>query len=80
MGSCAPQRWSHLQAQGTDSLLVSAIGRNWKGKTSVLLYAVSIAVAFVIPWLADAIFVAVAVMWLVPNRRIENLIVATDES
>jgi uncharacterized membrane protein len=58
--------------QGADSPLAAAIGRDWKGKVSVLLYAAAIVCAFVSPWLAHALYVAVALMWLVPDRRIEN--------
>ncbi len=63
-----------LTMQGTSSALAAAIGRDVKGKLSPLLYVVAVAVAFVRPWLADALYVLVALMWLVPDRRIERVV------
>jgi uncharacterized membrane protein len=60
-----------IAAQGPHSPLRAAIGRDYKGKLSPLLYASSIPLAFVRPWLSDAIFVLVALIWLVPDPRIE---------
>ncbi len=60
-----------IKVQGPDSKLRAAIGADLKGKVSVLLYAVSIPLAFVEHWVSFAIFVAVAVIWLVPDPRIE---------
>jgi len=57
---------------GQDSTLANALGRDFKGKLSVLIYAVAIPLAFVIPWLACALYVVVSVMWLIPDRRIEK--------
>jgi uncharacterized membrane protein len=57
--------------QGPGSRLASAVGKDVKGKISPLLYAVAIPLAFFHEWMADAIYVAVALMWLVPDRRIE---------
>ena len=57
---------------GRDSVLAGAIGRDEKGLRSLYIYTAAIALAFFIPWLAAALYVAVAVMWLVPDRRIEN--------
>jgi uncharacterized membrane protein len=57
---------------GQDSTLANALGRNFKGKLSVLIYAVTIPLAFAIPWLACALYVLVAVLWLIPDRRIEK--------
>jgi uncharacterized membrane protein len=57
--------------QGPGSKLAAAIGKDLKGKISPVLYAVAIPLAFVREWLADAIYVAVAFMWLVPDPRIE---------
>jgi uncharacterized membrane protein len=62
---------SIIADEGPDSPLARAVGRDWKGKTSLLLYAVAIPLAFVREWLADGIYAAVALMWLVPDRRIE---------
>ena len=65
-----------IAAQGPDSRLARAIGRDRKGKLSVVLYAVAIVLAFVNSWIAIAIYVGVALMWLVPDRRIEKQRVA----
>ena len=54
------------------ALLAGAIGRDRKGKASLLLYAVAIGLSFVQPWLAEAIYLLVAAMWLIPDRRIER--------
>jgi uncharacterized membrane protein len=61
-----------VAAQGPDSRLARAIGRDRKGKLSVVLWAIGIGLAFVNPWLAVAVYVGVAMMWLVPDRRIEK--------
>jgi uncharacterized membrane protein len=57
---------------GKDSPLAIALGRDYKGKVSVLVYAVAIPLSFAKSWLACALYVLVAVMWLVPDRRIEK--------
>ncbi|MDZ8225753.1 MULTISPECIES: TMEM175 family protein [unclassified Nostoc] len=59
---------------GSDSTLAIAVGRDFKGKISMMLYAVAIPLAFVSSWLACILYVLVAVMWLIPDRRIENTI------
>ena len=61
-----------IALHGQDSALATAVGADFKGKISVGIYAVAIPIAFVLPWLAFAIYVLVAVMWLVPDRRIER--------
>ena len=58
--------------QGRDSLLASAIGRDWKGKLSPALYLIAIPLAFVSPWIASGLYVLVALLWLIPDRRIER--------
>ena len=63
-----------LKAPGDNSLLCAALGNDLKGKLSPVLYALAIALTLVAPWLADAVFVGVALMWLVPDRRIENAV------
>ena len=57
--------------QGPGSKLKTAVGRDLKGKLSPVLYALAIPLAFVREWIADAIYVAVALMWLIPDPRIE---------
>ena len=63
-----------VHQQGRHSVLASAIGRDLKGKLSPLLYAAAIVLAFVSPWLSIALYVLVAVMWLIPDRRIERVL------
>ena len=58
--------------QGPDSRLAAAIGRDLKGKISPVLCTAAIALAFVCEWIADALYVMVALMWLVPDPRIES--------
>jgi uncharacterized membrane protein len=57
---------------GRDSALAKAVGKDVKGKVSVVCYAVAIPLAFVNSWLACALYVLVVVMWLIPDRRIER--------
>ena len=59
---------------GPDSRRARAFGRDWKGKLSIAAYATAIPLAFVNQWIADALYVAVAAMWFVPDRRIEGRI------
>jgi uncharacterized membrane protein len=66
-----------IHEQGTDSTLAIAIGRDLKGKASPLLYALGIGLAVVNRWLSLAIYVAVALMWLIPDRRVERTLAAT---
>jgi uncharacterized membrane protein len=61
-----------ISLHGRGSVLASAVGRDFKGKVSVVIYAVAILLAFVNSWLACALYVLVAVMWLIPDRRIEK--------
>ena len=61
-----------VRRHGKDSLLASAVGRDLKGSLSLVLYVVAIPAAFAEPWVAGAIYLGVALMWLVPDRRIEN--------
>src|SRR5688500_12705320 len=67
-----------IVTQGTESALAAAIGRDMKGKLSPLLYAIAIPSAFVSPWIAGVLFVAVTMMWLIPDRRIERLVGAEE--
>jgi uncharacterized membrane protein len=62
-----------VRKQGTHSVLAAALGADLKGKISPVLYAAAIAFAFVASWVSILIYVLVAVLWLVPDRRIENI-------
>jgi uncharacterized membrane protein len=61
-----------IQLHGKDSTLAKAIGRDKKGKLSIVAYAVAIPLAFAKPWIAASGYVLVALMWLIPDRRIER--------
>jgi uncharacterized membrane protein len=61
-----------LRAAGKDSVLASAIGRDLKGKLSPLLYALGIGLSFANRWLGLAVYVLIALIWLVPDRRVER--------
>jgi uncharacterized membrane protein len=61
-----------IAKEGRDSLLASAIGGDWKRKLSPALYLAAIPLAFVNPWIASAIYVFVALLWLIPEPRIER--------
>ena len=63
-----------IHRQGAHSVLAKAVGGDRKGKISPLLYVSGIALAFYQPWLSIALYVLVAVIWLVPDRRIERVI------
>jgi TMEM175 potassium channel family protein len=63
-----------IAAQGRDSLLKKAIGADWKGKLSPVLYVVAILAAFWSHWISQAIYVLVALLWLIPDRRIERVL------
>lgn len=66
---------SIVKLQGTDSVLAAAIGNDWKGKLSPMLYFIAIPLAFVSPLISNAIFVLVALLWFIPDRRIERALV-----
>ena len=64
-----------ITSQGQESILQKAIGNDWKGKLSPVLYLAAIVLAFLSPRIALAIYVFVALMWVVPDRRIERILV-----
>lgn len=59
---------------GRKSKLARALGVDWKGKLSPVLYALGIAATFFLPWLAGCIYALVALIWLIPNQRIEAMV------
>jgi hypothetical protein len=61
-------------AQGKEPILQHAIGSDWKGKVSPFLYLVGILLTFVAAWIAQLVYLAVAILWLVPDRRIERMV------
>ena len=64
-----------LASQGNE-LLANALGSDFKGKISIAIYVVGIPLAFLSPWLALALYILVAIIWLIPDRRIERRIEA----
>jgi uncharacterized membrane protein len=68
-----------IAQQGRQSLLATAIGRDWKGKISPALYLAAIPLSFLNPWIASGIYVLVATLWLIPDRRIERVLVNRKE-
>ena len=65
---------SIISADGPGSMLKRAIGSDWKGKLSPFLYLAAIVSAFWLHWIAQAIYVLVALIWLIPDRRIERVV------
>ena len=63
-----------IRSQGPNSLLRQAVGGDWKGTVSPLLYAIGIVAALFAPYLAGAIYALVAAIWLVPDKRIERFV------
>jgi uncharacterized membrane protein len=72
--ACAYYLLAHslIAHHGKDSTIATALGRDFKGKVSVVIYAVAIPLAFDNAWIACALYVLVAVIWLIPDRRIEK--------
>jgi uncharacterized membrane protein len=66
-----------IHHHGKDSALAKAVGNDFKGKLSVAIYTVAVPVSFVNRWVAFGIYIAVAVMWLVPDRRIERTLITS---
>lgn len=64
-----------LAVHATDSTLARALGRDVKGKLSVVIYLVAIVLAFIAPWLSVALYVLAALIWFVPDRRMEKTLV-----
>ncbi|MES2355872.1 MAG: TMEM175 family protein [Pseudomonadota bacterium] len=68
-----------IASQGNDSLLATALGNDIKGKLSPVCYAIAIPAAFFNQWIAESLYVLVALMWLIPDRRIERKLVKEGE-
>jgi uncharacterized membrane protein len=66
-----------IRAQGQDSILKKAIGHDWKGKLSPVLYLLAIIATLRSPRIAEAIYAAAALIWLIPDRRIESVLPRT---
>jgi uncharacterized membrane protein len=68
-----------MAGQGDESLLRRALGNDWKGHGSLILYLVAVASTYWSPWIAQTIYVLVALMWVIPDRRIERVLDPKDE-
>ncbi len=68
-----------IAKQGRESLLAKAVGSDWKGKLSPVLYLIAIPLAFVRSWIAGGLYVFVALLWLIPDPRIEREIEKQEE-
>jgi len=65
-----------IAQHGDDSALAEAVGRDLKGRASLAAYALAVPVALAAPWIACAVYVVVALMWFIPDRRIERALAA----
>jgi uncharacterized membrane protein len=65
-----------LRLEGPRSVLAAAVGRDFKGKISLVLYIVAIPAAFITPWVSGALYVIVALIWVLPDPRIERVVAA----
>jgi uncharacterized membrane protein len=74
MAAIAYQMLEHtiIATEGRDSLLARAIGKDWKGKLSLLIYIGAIPVALLSPWTAGGLYAFAALIWLIPDSRIER--------
>ena len=61
-----------IASEGAASILKAAVGGDWKGKLSPVVYVAAILSSFWVPWLAQALYATVALLWLIPDRRIEH--------
>ena len=67
-----------IASQGRDSILKQAVGGDWKGKVSPLIYAIAIPLAFWSQWISLSLYVLIALIWLVPDRRIEHVLASKE--
>ena len=67
-----------IARHGPQSVLAKALGRDWKGKLSLVVYLVAIPLAFANPWISNALYVLVALWWLIPDRRIERALMTVE--
>jgi uncharacterized membrane protein len=67
-------QWAIVRVQGRESTFAQALGRDLKGKISLVLYLAGTLLAFADPRIAGALYLLVALMWLIPDRRIERMV------
>jgi len=68
-----------IAKEGRDSLVAQAVGKDWKGRLSLVLYLAAIPLAFVSPWIACGLYVLSALLWLIPDPRIEQKLEKREE-
>jgi len=73
-------QYSFIGADGDRSLVKAAIGTDYKGKLSPVLYLIAIILAFYVPWISGLLYVSVATIWLIPDKRIEKVIAEKDRA
>jgi len=61
-----------VRLHGPQAVITRSLGADWKGKLSLLIYCIAVPFAFVRPWMAGACYALVAVIWFVPDRRLEH--------
>ncbi len=66
-----------IAKQGPSSMLAAAIGGDWKGKLSPVIYVIAVILAFVNTWIAGSLYFFVALIWIIPDRRIERMVSAS---
>jgi uncharacterized membrane protein len=69
-----------IKQAGPHSALAEALGRDWKGKVSLLIYALAIIIAFFDSWVGFGLYIVVAIMWFIPDRRIEKRVSSENQS
>lgn len=67
-----------IRHHGKDSLLAKAIGKDWKGYLSTVIYTIAVAFCWVNSWISFGLYVMVACMWFIPDKRIENEVIGTE--
>ena len=68
-----------INTEGVNSMLKQAIGNDTKGKISMLAYMIASGLAIIQPWIAQALYVILALLWLIPDRRIERMLYSTEK-
>lgn len=68
-----------INTEQGSSMLKQAIGNDTKGKISMLAYMIAAGLAIIQPWIAQALYVILALLWLIPDRRIERMLYSTEK-
>ena len=68
-----------VRNEGKDSVLAQALGKDWKGKASPIIYAVAIACAWINPCISFTLYIVVAAIWFIPDRRIEKKVLSDEQ-